>query len=87
MNKRVIKPVLDMAGGFAIIAFGIVAATAAKLADPNAWQNDLLAMGQVVVLGVIGSGIISDGWQSLKCARAGPEQRSNKKRRTSARRS
>ena len=89
MNKGVIKSLLAMASGFAIIAFGIAAATAAKMADPNAWLNDVLAMGHVVLLGVIGSNSISEGWESLKSAWAGPGpvKSTNEKRRTSARRS
>lgn len=86
MNKGVIKSLLTMAGGFAMIAFGIVAATATKLADPDAWQNEVLAIGHVALLGVIGSGILGDGWQSLKTAWADAEQGSNKKRLTTARR-
>jgi hypothetical protein len=86
VNKGVIKALLTMAGGFAIITFGIAAGTAAKMADPDAWLNEALAMGHVVLLGIIGSGIVGDGWQSLKTAWAGPEQGQIKKRRTSARR-
>ncbi len=84
MNKGVIKALLTMVSGFAFIAFTIAAATAAKMADPNAWLNEVLAIGHVAFFGVIGSDFISEGWQSLKSARAGPEQRPNKKRHTSA---
>lgn len=86
MNKGVIKSLLTMAGGFAMIAFGIAAAMAAKMADPSPWLNEVVAIGHVAIFGAIGSDLISDGWQSLKAAWAGPEQRPNKKRRTSARR-
>ena len=86
MNKGAIKSLLTMAGGFAMIAFGIAAAVAAKMADPNAWLNEVLAIGHVAFFGIIGSDLIGESWQSLKTAWAGPEQRPNKKRRTSARR-
>jgi hypothetical protein len=83
----VIKAVLTMAGGFAIFAIGIAAGTAAKMADPTAWLNEVLAMGHVILLGIIGCNIVSEGWQSLKAAWAGPGKGANKKRNTSVRRS
>jgi hypothetical protein len=83
----VIKALITMAFGFSIVAFGIAAGTAAKMADPNAWQNEVLAMGHVILLGLIGSGLISEGWQSLKSAQAGPAKGTKEKRRTSAGRS
>jgi hypothetical protein len=78
----VIKALLTMAFGFAIFACGVAAATAAKMADPNAWLNEVLAMGHVIVLGIIGSNIVSEGWQSLKSAWAGPGKGASEKRRT-----
>jgi hypothetical protein len=83
----VIKALLTMAFGFAIVACGIAAGTAAKMADPNAWLNEVLAMGHVVLLGIIGCNSVGDGWQSLKAAWSGPTKGANKERRTQARRS
>ncbi len=86
MNTGVIKSLLTMVSGFALIAIGFATALAAKLADPNAWMNEVVAIGHAVFFGVIGSDLIGEGWQSFKNAWAGPEQSVNKKRRTSARR-
>lgn len=87
MNKGDIKALLMTAGGFAMIAFGLAAAMAAKMADTNAWLNEVLAIGHLTFFVVIGSDIVRAGWRSLKSARSGTTQSANDNQRSTARRS
>jgi hypothetical protein len=60
------RAAITMLFGAVIAGFGIAIATYLKLASPDDWLVDIVAMSQVVILGVLGLGIIEDSASDFK---------------------